>query len=193
MKNIYASVGILACCLSFMGSANAAGSANGAIQFKGTISSESCSLQSSVGDANTVVVPMGTINYAQIGEVGAPIFTTGADLSQADFNIVCKNEAKVSITLAASPAEVNATSQIMRVNNGVTNEGYAQNVGIALYPSSSSSTAYNLSSAKLVDNASVVAGGQVNVKFSAAYVKDGAGEPVAGQANATLPFLMEIQ
>ncbi|WP_051303198.1 fimbrial protein [Comamonas composti] len=165
----------------------------GTIQFKGAISAESCYIQSSIGDTNSVLVSMGTINTAQVGTVAAPIFTTGAGLSQGDFNVVCKNDAKVSMTLNASQAEVDATGHVMRVNNGVPNEGYAQNVGIALYPSSSSSNAYDLTSTKLLDNVSVDAGAQVNVKFSAAYVQNGAGQPSAGQANATLPFVLEIQ
>ncbi|MGO3741750.1 fimbrial protein [Kerstersia sp.] len=194
MNKISASVGMAIVCAAAMGTAQAA-SENGTIQFKGAISAESCYLDSSIGDANSVIVNMGTVNSSQVGTVAAPHFTTGAGLSTADFNVVCKNDAQVSLTLKAPQAELVAGNQILRVNNGVKGEGYAQNVGVAVYSSSSSSTAYDLSKEKLLDTQAITAGQSVNVKFAAAYVRSGGQDvaPTAGVANATLPFVLEIQ
>ncbi|MHB9704659.1 fimbrial protein [Alcaligenes aquatilis] len=193
MKKINMVMGALFSLVAVAGTANAAESVSGTIQFKGAISAESCYVESAIGDANSVLVNLGTVNTASVGSVSAPNFVTGAGLSLADFNVVCKNEAKVSMALNAPQSEVDATGKVLRVNNGVTNAGYAQNVGIAVYPSSSSSDAYSLTSQKLLDAVTVAAGTSANVKFNAAYVTRGAGQPTAGQANATLPFVLEIQ
>ncbi len=168
-----------------------AATSTGSIKFTGSISAESCHVESPLGDAIIIQVPMGTVNTTQIGSVSAPIFTPGST-GYTEFQVVCKNDAMVNMTLNGSASELDATNSILRVNNGVTSAGYAQNVGVALYPSINSSSAYDLKTSKLLDNVQIAANESVFVKFSAAYVKNGADEPTAGQANATLPFILEM-
>ncbi|KOF53126.1 MULTISPECIES: fimbrial protein [unclassified Achromobacter] len=187
--------------------AAAAGSASaqtqGRIEFKGSISADTCYLSNAGGDAQVINVQLGVVNTESIGSVAAPSFSGNAGTGSADLKVVCKADSSVKMTLAAPAGETSADGRILRVNGGSTAAGYAQNVGIAVYPSTSSKDAFDLKSGVLVDR-SLKAGESVSVKFVAAYVANGvptppakpgeapgpAPAPTAGVANATLPFVI---
>lgn len=165
---------------------------DGQIDFTGKVVADTCRLSSPNGDASSIKVDMGAVSIEDIGTVEAPIFS-GSGSKQVDFNINCKTEAKVSMTLNGKSPEVVTGNKILRVNNGSTSAGFAKGVGIALYDKSGSgSTAFDLTNGALLKETTA---GQVNevrrVSFAAAYVKNGT--PSAGIANASLPFTLTYQ
>jgi len=76
---------------------------------------------------------------------------------------------------------------VLKVNNGITGDGLAEGVGIAVYPNRSSTTAYDLTNAQLLQR-DFAAGQSISVSLAATYVKTG--NMVPGVANATLPFVI---
>ncbi|MHA2901522.1 fimbrial protein [Ralstonia mannitolilytica] len=146
-------------------------SVDGVINFQGAILSDTCKVSSVTGDAGTINVDMGKVAADDIGTVAAPKrLTSGA--GSANFDVVCKTGAKVSMKFAGKAADLSADKKTLRVNNGNTAAGFAQGVGIAVYEGTGAgANAYDLSSGDLLAQTTVPStGGAVNVRFAAAYV-----------------------
>ncbi|CAJ0883695.1 hypothetical protein R20233_02900 [Ralstonia sp. LMG 32965] len=169
-------------------------SVDGVINFQGTILSDTCKVSSLTGDAGTINVDMGKIAADDIGTVAAPKrLTSGA--GSANFDVVCKTGAKVSMKFAGKAADLSADKKTLRVNSGNTAAGFAQGVGIAVYEGTGAgANAYDLSSGNLLAQTTLPAtGGAVNVRFAAAYVAADATKIKPGIANASLPFTLTYE
>lgn len=169
-------------------------SVDGSINFQGTIVSDTCKVSSVAGDAGAINVDMGTIAADDIGTVAAPkVLTSGS--GSANFDVVCKTGAKVSMKFAGKAAELSADHKTLRVNNGNTSAGFAQGVGIAVYEGTgASASAFDLSNGALLAETAVPStGGAVNVRFAAAYVAADPTKIKPGIANASLPFTLTYE
>ncbi|MGN6263247.1 MAG: fimbrial protein [Ralstonia sp.] len=167
---------------------------DGVINFQGTILNDTCKVSSTTGDAGAINVSMGNIAADDIGTLAAPKrLTNGA--GAANFDVVCKKGAKVSMKFAGKVAELSADKKTLRVNNGNTSAGFAQGVGIAVYEGTgSSANAFDLSNGDLLAQTEVPeGGGSLNVRFAAAYVADDATKVKPGIANASLPFTLSYE
>ncbi|WMD18308.1 fimbrial protein [Achromobacter seleniivolatilans] len=173
--------------------ANAATIGAGNVEFTGTVIAQTCYVSSPTGDATTVKIDMGTVTVSTVktSTTAAPIFS-GSASEGATFTVHCENKdaTEVNLQFQAPGSQLTDSNKVLRVNNGNPSGGYAQNVGIAVYPMGSL-TAYDLATGKLLTAAQSVGagGGTFELSFRAAYVK-GAGDPTAGIANATLPFIL---
>lgn len=159
----------------------------GTIEFRGKLSADTCYVESSSGDAKTIMVDMGEINMMQLGTLANPQMSQNA--AGATFHIVCSSPTNIDLMFAASPAHLEGGNKILKVNNGATGSGLASGLGIAVYPSRASATessAYDLSNGVLFGG-TMVPGQKVRVQFVAAYVLE-SGYMAMGTANATLPF-----
>lgn len=167
----------------------------GTITFTGAIVATSCKVNGGSGATN-ISVDMGTVATDDVGPASNPTILPGG-LGRKTFDIVCKaGPTKVSMKFAGTAAELKQGSTVLRVNNGNTSAGYAQGVGIAVYPGTGGGTAYNLASGELVHEAAVDAtsGATIPVTFTAVYVQEPAGAtPTGGQANASLPFTLTYE
>lgn len=180
--------------MSALSSVAMADTVDGVINFQGKIVNDTCKLSSATGDAGTINVDMGTIAADDIGTVAAPKrFANGA--GSANFDVVCKKGAKVSMKFAGKAAELSADKKTLRVNNGTVADGFAQGVGIAVYEGTgASANAYDLSNGDLLAQTEVPEGGAaINVRFAAAYVADDATTVKPGVANASLPFTLSYE
>ncbi|SFP40131.1 fimbrial protein [Ralstonia sp. NFACC01] len=167
---------------------------DGVINFQGSIVNDTCKVSSATGDAGTINVNMGTIAADDVGTLAAPKrLTNGA--GAANFDVVCKTGAKVSMKFAGKTAELSADKKTLRVNNGNTAAGFAQGVSIAVYEGTgASASAFDLSSGDLLAQTDVPAsGGTLNVRFAAAYVAADPTKIKPGIANASLPFTLSYQ
>ncbi|MCL6466730.1 MAG: fimbrial protein, partial [Ralstonia sp.] len=113
----------------------------------------------------------------------------------ANFDVVCKKGAKVSMKFAGKVAELSADKKTLRVNNGNTADGFAQGVDIAVYEGTgASANAFDLSNGDLLAQTEVpAAGGSLNVRFAAAYVAADPAKVKPGIANASLPFTLSYE
>lgn len=166
----------------------------GVINFQGAVLNDTCKVSSTTGDAGTINVNMGNIAADDIGTVAAPKRLTNGSGS-ANFDVVCKVGAKVSMKFAGKAAELSADKKTLRVNNGNTSAGFAQGVGIAVYEGSGSNmNAFDLGSGDLLAQTDVPAtGGAINVRFAAAYVAADPTKIKPGIANASLPFTLSYE
>jgi P pilus assembly protein, pilin FimA len=113
--------------LSSVAMAQTVNKVDGVINFQGAILNDTCKVSSVTGDAGTINVNMGNIAADDIGTVAAPKrLTNGA--GSANFDVVCKKGAKVSMKFAGKVAELSADKKTLRVNNGNTADGFAQGV-----------------------------------------------------------------
>jgi major type 1 subunit fimbrin (pilin) len=186
--------GVAMSALSTAAMAQTAASVDGVINFQGTILSDTCKVSSLTGDAGTINVNMGTIAADDIGTVAAPKrLASGA--GSANFDVVCKSGAKVSMKFAGKASELSADKKTLRVNNGNTGAGFAQGVGIAVYEGTGAgANAFDLSNGDLLAQTELPAsGGAINVRFAAAYVAADAAKIQPGVANASLPFTLSYE
>jgi len=163
----------------------------GNIEFKGKVNADTCYVQSSSGDAKSILVDMGEVNTAQLtnSTLATPAMPQGVNNAGATFDITCSAATGVEMKFAASAAQLETGNKILRVNNGSTGPSLAGGVGIAVYPdraNATASTAFDLSNGVLFSD-TLTAGQKVRLQFAAAYVKT-TGAIKAGTANATLPF-----
>ncbi|AOI64196.1 fimbrial protein [Burkholderia territorii] len=166
---------------------------DGVINFQGSIVNDTCKVSSVTGDAGAINVNMGTIATDDVGTVAAPKFMASGS-GTANFNIACKTGAKVSMKFAGQPSELSADNKSIRVNNGTTASGYAQNVGIAVYEGTGAgANAFDLSNGDLLAQTELTQAGAINVRFAAAYVAQDPSKVTAGIANASLPFTLSYE
>ena len=163
----------------------------GNIQFNGTVNADTCYVESTTGDAKTIVVPMGTVNTAQLqnSTLATPAMPQGVDQGGATFNITCSAATGVEMKFAAASSQIETGNKILKINNGSNGPALASGIGIAVYPdrtNTTAATAYDLTNGVLFSD-TLTAGQKVQLQFAAAYVKT-AGPIKAGTANATLPF-----
>ncbi|MGE8637744.1 MAG: fimbrial protein [Achromobacter sp.] len=163
----------------------------GNIEFKGNVNADTCYVQSSGGDAKSIVVPMGTVNTADVANssLASPVMPQGVNQSGTDFQITCSAKAGVEMRFAAAANQLESGNKILKINGGVSGSTLANGVGIAVYPDRSNATAttaFDLSNGVLYTG-DLEAGDKVRVHFAAAYVKT-SGALKAGVADATLPF-----
>jgi type 1 fimbria pilin len=195
MKNCITA--IAAAVLSFA-AANAMAAAGdliggGNIEFKGKVNSDTCYVESSTGDASSILVEMGEVNTAQLANstLAAPAMPQGGDFGAATFDVTCSAATGVQMKFAASAAQLETGNKILKLNSGSTGPSLAGGVGIAVYPDRSNATAssaFDLSNGVLFQE-TLTAGQKVRAQFAAAFVKTtGAIKP--GTANATLPFVI---
>lgn len=180
--------------LSSVAMAQTVNKVDGVINFQGAILNDTCKVSSATGDAGTINVSMGNIAADDIGTVAAPKrLTNGA--GSANFDVVCKKGAKVSMKFAGKVAELSADKKTLRVNNGNTADGFAQGVGIAVYEGTgASANAFDLSNGDLLAQTEVpAAGGSLNVRFAAAYVAADPAKVKPGIANASLPLTLSYE
>ncbi len=186
--------GVAMSALSSVAMAQTVTKVDGTINFEGKITSDTCKVSSVTGDAGAINVKMGTVAADDIGTVAAPKRLTEGTGS-ANFEVVCKKGAKVSMKFAGKAAELSADKKTLRVNNGNTSAGFAQGVGIAVYEGTgATANAFDLSNGDLLAQTEVPAeGGSVNVRFAAAYVAADATKVKPGIANASLPFTLSYE
>ncbi|MGU7815035.1 fimbrial protein [Burkholderia sp. AW49-1] len=179
--------------MAALSSAAMADTVDGVINFQGKIVNDTCKLSSATGDAGTINVNMGTIATDDVGTVAAPKFLASG-VGLANFDISCKQGAKVSMKFAGQPAELSADKKSIRVNNGTSAAGFAQNVGIAVYEGTGAGAqAFDLSNGDLLAQTELSEPGAINVRFAAAYVSDDPSKVTAGVANASLPFTLSYE
>jgi len=172
------------------GNAMSADIGGGNIEFKGQVHADTCYVESKTGNAHTLHIEIGSVNTDRIDQStpSTPIFPTGATNGQLDFRVVCKAiTTGVTLALAAPAGSTDTSTSVLKVNNGITGDGLAEGVGIAVYPNRSSTTAYDLTNAQLLQR-DFAAGQSISVSLAATYVKTG--NMVPGVANATLPFVI---
>ncbi|WP_175912627.1 MULTISPECIES: fimbrial protein [unclassified Burkholderia] len=179
--------------MAALSSAAMADTVNGMINFQGTIVNDTCKVSSLTGDAGTINVNMGTIATDDVGTVAAPKFLANGS-GAANIDIACKQGAKVSMKFAGQPSELSADKKSIRVNNGATSAGFAQNVGIAVYEGTGAGAkAFDLSNGDLLAQTELTEAGAINVRFSAAYVAADPSKITAGVANASVPFTLSYE
>jgi major type 1 subunit fimbrin (pilin) len=186
--------GVAMSALSSVAMAQTATKVDGTINFEGKITSDTCKVSSASGDAGTINVKMGNVAADDIGTVAAPKNLVGGTGS-ANFEVVCKKGAKVSMKFAGKAADLSTDKKTLRVNSGNTSAGFAQGVGIAVYEGTgATANAFDLSSGDLLAQTEVPAeGGSINVRFAAAYVAPDATKIKPGIANASLPFTLSYE
>lgn len=169
-------------------------SVDGVINFQGKILNDTCKVSSLTGDAGVINVNMGNIAADDVGTLAAPKRLTDGS-GNANFDVVCKTGAKVSMKFAGKASELSADKKTLRVNNGNTSDGFAQGVSIAVYEGTGASAkAFDLSKGDLLAKTEVpAAGGAINVRFAAAYVAPDATKVKPGIANASLPFTLSYE
>ncbi|CAJ0715659.1 hypothetical protein LMG6871_01527 [Ralstonia edaphis] len=186
--------GVAMSALSSVAMAQTATKVDGTINFEGKITSDTCKVSSASGDAGTINVKMGNVAADDIGTVAAPKNLVGGTGS-ANFEVVCKKGAKVSMKFAGKAADLSTDKKTLRVNSGNTSAGFAQGVGIAVYEGTgATANAFDLSGGDLLAQTEVPAeGGSINVRFAAAYVAPDATKIKPGIANASLPFTLSYE
>ncbi|MDP9529572.1 fimbrial protein [Pseudomonas protegens] len=161
----------------------------GVVNFNGLVKTDSCYPVSGTSD---ISVSLGEVQARELGTVSAPKGGTGAS---TPFSIKCSKGAKVQMSFKPAAADKLESGKALRVNEGVTSAGFAQNVAIVMLKPDGSAMDLGTEFYEASFGTGAT-GGTVNIPLKAAYVMTTGATVdtvVGGVANAKMPFVLSYE
>lgn len=178
---------VFACSSFAMAAAEAGG--GGIVNFSGQVKADSCYPVSGTSD---VSVALGEVQARELGTVSAP---KGGMGTSTKFQIKCSKGSKVQMSFKPAAADKLESGKALRVNEGVTSAGFAQNVAIVMLKPDGSAMDLGSEFYEASFGADAT-GGTVSIPLKAAYVMTSGATVdtvVGGIANAQMPFVLSYE